>query len=237
MYVIDLVAHRKPTERYELEGDHFVGRSRLITITIVADSIARRHARLRETPDGVVVEDMGSANGTYVNGVMVQTAILTPNDVVDFPNSGHSLRLVGEGVPLIARFRGRSAEEDAMLARIAAAPYDEEARQIYGDWLAEHGYASEAEAIALERAGKAHRTEAAATHHAWRALVMRPPVENCKELRCPRSWGALAMTSDDAVRVCGTCTHDVHFALSEASANRRIAKGRPIVYDPALPRA
>ena len=44
-----------------------VGRSQDCDICIPSEEISRHHARLHLTPDGVMVEDTGSANGTYVN--------------------------------------------------------------------------------------------------------------------------------------------------------------------------
>ena len=46
-------------------------------------SVSRRHARISVTPRGVMLEDMGSQNGSTINGtpVQVETAI-RPGDVV-----------------------------------------------------------------------------------------------------------------------------------------------------------
>jgi len=51
---------------------------------VVADpAVSRRHARLETTPDGLAVTDLGSSNGTKVNGVRITgTAPLRPGDVV-----------------------------------------------------------------------------------------------------------------------------------------------------------
>ena len=47
------------------------------------DFVSSRHARLDPRPDGLRVEDVGSTNGTYVNGARVTTArLLQSGDVV-----------------------------------------------------------------------------------------------------------------------------------------------------------
>ena len=47
------------------------------------DFVSTRHAMLEPRPDGLWVEDVGSTNGTFVNGARVTTArLLAPGDVV-----------------------------------------------------------------------------------------------------------------------------------------------------------
>jgi serine/threonine protein kinase len=46
--------------------------------------ISRRHARITREPDGrFVIEDLGSTNGTFVNGERVTTRALSPHDVIE----------------------------------------------------------------------------------------------------------------------------------------------------------
>jgi pSer/pThr/pTyr-binding forkhead associated (FHA) protein len=53
-----------------------LGRSAECDIAIPSDEISRHHAKLQVVPDGVMVEDMGSANGTFVNNQRVHGAVL-----------------------------------------------------------------------------------------------------------------------------------------------------------------
>lgn len=47
------------------------------------DFASSRHALLEPRPDGIWVEDLGSTNGTFVNGARVTTArLLHPGDIV-----------------------------------------------------------------------------------------------------------------------------------------------------------
>lgn len=58
-------------------------------------AVSRYHALLkRRGPGEWEVTDLGSANGTFVNGVRIQRAVLTSGDVLDVGRS--SFRLVGE---------------------------------------------------------------------------------------------------------------------------------------------
>jgi pSer/pThr/pTyr-binding forkhead associated (FHA) protein len=57
-----------------------IGRQPDCDIPIPAEEVSRHHARLKVTPDGVLVEDMGSANGTYLNGKRMQSGLLKPGE-------------------------------------------------------------------------------------------------------------------------------------------------------------
>jgi pSer/pThr/pTyr-binding forkhead associated (FHA) protein len=45
-------------------------------------SVSRKHATFTRTPEGVVVKDLGSLNGTYVNRDLVEERLLRPGDEV-----------------------------------------------------------------------------------------------------------------------------------------------------------
>jgi pSer/pThr/pTyr-binding forkhead associated (FHA) protein len=53
--------------RLELEGELVIGREDA-TVTIEDSELSRRHAVVRPVDGGVEIEDLGSLNGTYVNG-------------------------------------------------------------------------------------------------------------------------------------------------------------------------
>ena len=57
--------------RFELRGETVVGREGA-DVTIEDPELSRRHAVLRPTAHGVVVEDLGSSNGTFVNGRRIE---------------------------------------------------------------------------------------------------------------------------------------------------------------------
>ena len=47
-------------------------------VRLTDESVSDRHATLEETPDGVRLKDLGSTNGTKVDGVRVVEAIVKP---------------------------------------------------------------------------------------------------------------------------------------------------------------
>ena len=61
---------------YGVAGTLTIGRSNECDLCIPSDEISRHHAKLQLVPEGVVVEDMGSANGTFVNDQRVHAPTL-----------------------------------------------------------------------------------------------------------------------------------------------------------------
>ena len=70
---------------HSLEGDSLViGRSSRCDLTVPDRCLSRQHVRLSRADDDWVVEDMGSRNGTRLNGTMISGATpITPGDVID----------------------------------------------------------------------------------------------------------------------------------------------------------
>jgi pSer/pThr/pTyr-binding forkhead associated (FHA) protein len=57
-----------------------VGRHRWCDVRIASSRVSRRHCRLLVGCDGVVVCDLGSTNGTLINGRPVDRGVLRPGD-------------------------------------------------------------------------------------------------------------------------------------------------------------
>jgi hypothetical protein len=65
-------------------GGATIGRSRECDVVVEDSGISRRHAEIRQGPDGWTVEDLGSTNGVRVNGAPVRGAHpLEPGDRVE----------------------------------------------------------------------------------------------------------------------------------------------------------
>jgi adenylate cyclase len=71
---------------FELSGSSplTVGRAVTNDCAVVDPTISRKHADLKVTPGGVEVTDGGSSNGTYVNGVQIDHALVVVGDEVTF---------------------------------------------------------------------------------------------------------------------------------------------------------
>jgi DNA-binding NtrC family response regulator len=73
-----------PGERRVAVGEKplVLGKGDDCDIEIADPHVSRRHARIAKTRRGVVVEDLDSRNGTFVHGVAVKEAVLTPGVVI-----------------------------------------------------------------------------------------------------------------------------------------------------------
>jgi len=70
-------------EMYRLEGGECViGRGTAATIRLGDDGISRRHAKISVAGTAVKIEDLGSANGTLVNGALIQQSGLKDGDKI-----------------------------------------------------------------------------------------------------------------------------------------------------------
>jgi pSer/pThr/pTyr-binding forkhead associated (FHA) protein/tetratricopeptide (TPR) repeat protein len=98
-----LVAQAGPAEgqTFELEGDELaIGRASDNPVSIPDTSVSRKHALLRKTETGWALSDLGSGNGTLLNGEAVSDEIeLSEGDVITMGDT--ELRFVS-GEPAVA---------------------------------------------------------------------------------------------------------------------------------------
>ncbi|MEB2310658.1 MAG: DUF4388 domain-containing protein [Sorangiineae bacterium] len=69
---------------FPLEHDQeiIVGRSSDLDMVLVEEMVSRKHARIRVAGSQITIEDLGSTNGTFVNGEKIQSAQLREGDRV-----------------------------------------------------------------------------------------------------------------------------------------------------------
>lgn len=70
-------------EMHKIDGPELViGRAASATVRLNDDGISRRHCRVLSVGGQVIIEDLGSANGTLVNGEMIQHYALKEGDKI-----------------------------------------------------------------------------------------------------------------------------------------------------------
>ena len=111
-----------------------IGRSKDNHVVLFDHTASRRHAKVRKTPDGYLLMDLDSHNGTHVNGSRVTSRILRHNDLVEIGTSVLSFQYeIGDDEPLSpAQGEDRDAEiqpgHDTSLK--LAIRYDEKAQDL-----------------------------------------------------------------------------------------------------------
>ncbi len=106
-----------PGTTYDLTKEvTLMGRDVSNDIILGDAEISRQHSRLTRTPGGYVLEDLGSTNGTFVNGErLMAPRVLNPGDLV----------ALGENVSLT--FDATTPEAAATVASTVAQPEEAEA--------------------------------------------------------------------------------------------------------------
>lgn len=70
-----------------VEGETVLGRASDATLKIDDARISRQHLSIRVGPGGTTITDLGSTNGTYVNGKRIQTHILNDGDKIQISSN------------------------------------------------------------------------------------------------------------------------------------------------------
>jgi pSer/pThr/pTyr-binding forkhead associated (FHA) protein len=101
-----------------------VGRSSDLDMVLVEDMVSRRHAKFTVTGDQIFIQDLGSTNGTFVNGEKIKRARLQEGDRI----------LIGTNIIKLVAFDGSSSGGDARarLEDVAAARRTTQVRTMSG---------------------------------------------------------------------------------------------------------
>ncbi len=67
---------------YSLQGDDVLGRGESATLRLTHEGVSRSHARIFQSDEGYILEDVGSRNGTLLNGQVVKRSVLNLGDQI-----------------------------------------------------------------------------------------------------------------------------------------------------------
>jgi hypothetical protein len=101
-----------------------VGRSSDLDMVLVEDMVSRKHAKIAMQSDQIWIEDLGSTNGTFVNGEKIKRARLKEGDRV----------LIGTSILKLIASEGQNENPDpkVQLESVAAARRTSQARTMSG---------------------------------------------------------------------------------------------------------
>ena len=126
-YVLRFISGKYQGGEFPIVNDKpiIVGRSSDLDMVLVEDMVSRKHARITMQQDQIWIEDLGSTNGTFVNGEKIKRARLKEGDRVLIGSSILTV-IAGEG----ARADSTDAKRD--LENVAAARRTTQARTMSG---------------------------------------------------------------------------------------------------------
>jgi pSer/pThr/pTyr-binding forkhead associated (FHA) protein len=78
-----------------IRGRLVIGRGSECDLILDEAEMSRKHAVIENFGDGIYLRDLGSSNGTFVNGVQVRDAVLHPDDQIAFDRNRFLLEAPG----------------------------------------------------------------------------------------------------------------------------------------------
>jgi pSer/pThr/pTyr-binding forkhead associated (FHA) protein len=78
-----------------IRGRLTIGRGSECDLILDEAEMSRKHAVIENFGDGIYLRDLGSSNGTFVNGVQVRDAVLHPDDQIAFDRNRFLLEAPG----------------------------------------------------------------------------------------------------------------------------------------------
>jgi hypothetical protein len=97
-FALKFISGKYQGGEFPLKGDKqlIIGRSSELDMVLVEDMVSRKHAKITLTSGKITIEDLGSTNGTFVNGEKVKTSRLKEGDRILIGTS--ILKLVRAGL-------------------------------------------------------------------------------------------------------------------------------------------
>lgn len=214
-----------------------IGRSTLNDLVLPHHQVSRHHARVMLEDGELVVADLGSGHGTWVDGTRIESRTLVAGTRI----------AIGPFTLVFEADASADADEQRLIAAITA-QNDATSRLVYADFLEQRGELQRADFLRTQEAivecdpespaFDMHATRlrmlAASIEMKWRHAVARPVVEGCSlrfNVRCPKEWGSLAPTERSDVRHCETCQKHVYYCPSVAIARRHVDEGSCVAID------
>jgi pSer/pThr/pTyr-binding forkhead associated (FHA) protein len=88
MFKLVIVAGKLRGKEFTLkEGENIVGRDASVDVPIVVDGVSKKHFSINVTGDVAYIQDLGSSNGTFINGKIIKKGTVKAGDKVAIPDT------------------------------------------------------------------------------------------------------------------------------------------------------
>jgi hypothetical protein len=106
------------------EGENVFGRSMECDHVLDVEGISKKHMKITVNGENCFLEDLGSSNGTFLNGKLIQKKSLSDKDKVAVPNIIYQLVYVKEKKKIVKKKVASTEESDVELGMKDAIPKD-----------------------------------------------------------------------------------------------------------------
>ena len=118
-------------EMYLQEGEYILGRAEECQITIPDQGISKKHLQIDVSEDGIFIEDLGSSNGTFVNGVQIKESEIKAQDKISLHRSTFDIvrsrgQLTTKMPHQAGGIAGSTMEEPAQMPHLSPHTYPEQ---------------------------------------------------------------------------------------------------------------
>jgi pSer/pThr/pTyr-binding forkhead associated (FHA) protein/PAS domain-containing protein len=122
MYKLVVVGGKLRGEEFELQdGENTLGRSEECDIPFGVNGVSKKHMAVTVTGDAAYLQDLGSSNGTFLNGKIIKRATIKNGDKIALPDSILQVVFVEEKKVVIKK-RVSDDEEDEDIDFMSDAP-------------------------------------------------------------------------------------------------------------------
>lgn len=113
------------------EGENVLGRSSEADHVVSSDGVSKKHMRITVNGETAFVEDLGSSNGTFVNGKLTRKMTVKDGDKVALPNVIFQLVYVAEKTVIVKKKVAKGSDEDVDLSLDEVMPTSIGGKMIY----------------------------------------------------------------------------------------------------------
>ena len=116
MYKLVVVGGKARGQEFVLKtGDNSLGRDSSCSIHLQVEGVSKRHLTVSITDDVIYLQDLGSANGTFLNGKIIKRATIKSGDKIGLPNAILQLVYVQEKKIVIKKKVANQKDRDDSL--------------------------------------------------------------------------------------------------------------------------
>jgi len=88
MFKLVVVAGKLRGKEFNLkDGENTVGRDSSVDVPIVIDGVSKKHFSINVTGDVAYIQDLGSSNGTFINGKIIKKGTVKDGDKIAIPDT------------------------------------------------------------------------------------------------------------------------------------------------------